>query len=372
MKGLGRLWLRAAKKITKAQQTQQRKLVKSLIAPPKKKRAVPAKVATTVKRVAKAPRSPVTAVKTASVPLPGKWLSSFYVSAMDGTPVRRMQYWLYLPSTLSTASLPLVVMLHGCEQTAAQFAQGTSMNRLAEEKGFAVLYPQQSLSAHPNRCWTWYDKATQAGEGDVKLITGVISKVVGTYPVDTRRIYIAGMSAGAAMASIVALNHPHLIAAVGMHSGTVFGGGHSKMGALGVMQHGDLKPVGNAIDKVMARSGVFPVMPAMLIQGQADRIVRPVNLIQLTQQFRRLNRLADSAGISVMKPAGKARHNPAHGFLTTDYLMGRKPIVRACDIFHLDHAWSGGDATLRFNSSAGPNATKMLWSFFSKHRRTSA
>jgi poly(hydroxyalkanoate) depolymerase family esterase len=371
MKGLNRLWLRTAKKISRAQQSQQKKLVKSLLPKPVAKKTAkvaairPGRTAASVVY-----GNPARAADAAARPLSGKWLSAFYSSGIDVIPARRLQYWLYLPSTMTDAPIPLVVMLHGCAQTATQFAQGTGMNRLAEEKGFAVLYPQQSVSVHPNRCWTWYDKATQEGGGDARLIAGVIDSVAQHHAIDRSRIYIAGMSAGASMANIVALNNPHLIAAVGLHSGAVFGGGHSKMGALGVMQRGETKPVAIAIEKVVERFGTFPPMPAILIHGQADNVVRSVNLNQLTQQFCRLNRLPpDSRMPPVVKPAGKARRNPAHAFITVDYMRGRKPIVRACDILQLEHAWCGGDGTLRFNSGAGPNAAKMMWSFFAQHRR---
>lgn len=379
MKSFSRLWLRTAKKITTAQQAQHKKLVKSLVVKPLKKTPTVKPVKKSVPRLtlAKPTRAPVSAPRKKSITpiaaanLPGKWLSSYFVTGMGTVPVRRMQYWLYLPSTMTNTPVPMVVMLHGCEQTAMQFAQGTRMNQLAEEKGFAVLYPQQSLSAHPNRCWAWYDDETQAGGGDVKLITGVIAKVSSSYPIDRNRVYIAGMSAGASMASIVALNHPYLIAAVGLHSGTVFGSGHNKIGAVGVMQRGEMRPVSTAIDKAIGRFGVFPSMPAILIHGQSDKIVRPVNLAQLTQQFCRLNQLSAHSGApAVLKPAGKAKRNPAHAYIARDYLRGPKPIVRSYDILQLDHAWSGGDANLRFNSASGPNATKLIWSFFSKHRRT--
>jgi poly(hydroxyalkanoate) depolymerase family esterase len=371
LKSLTRLWMRSAKRIAKAQQAQQKKLVKTLLKKPAAKKTPKINAGSS-----KRPRpSSVTAKavsSASSIPLPGKWLSSFYISSSaDGTASRRMRYLLYLPSTTASGPLPLVVMLHGCEQNASQFAQGSGMNQLAEEKGFAVLYPQQSLRSHRNRCWTWYDNATQAGGGDVELIVGIIEKVTRDHAIDRRRIYIAGMSAGASMANIVALNHPYLIAAVGLHSGTVFGCSHSKMSAYALMQRGALKSVETSIEKVRERFGTFPTMPAILIHGQSDKVVRPINLVQLTRQFRLLNQLPTGSDYpAVIKAAGKpGSRKPAHAFVTRDHRIGRKVILRTCEILQLEHAWSGGDGTLRFNSSAGPNATKMMWSFFSKHRR---
>ena len=155
------------------------------------------------------------------------------------------------------AGLPLIVMLHGCDQTATLFAQGTRMNQLAEAAGYAVLYPQQAVSTHPHRCWKWYDRATQQGGGDVPMIVGIINKVIASYPIDRSRIYICGISAGAGMANIVALNHPELFAGLGLHSGPIFGAGHSTIGALAVMQHGAGMRVDGAIAEVLDRRPSF-------------------------------------------------------------------------------------------------------------------
>jgi poly(hydroxyalkanoate) depolymerase family esterase len=315
--------------------------------------------------------------------LPGKWLAAQYMSlpglgALGG---RVMSYWLYLPDSMSGAvsttfdgvaepKIPLVVMLHGCEQTATQFAQGTRMNRLAEQKGFAVLYPQQSLRTHPHRCWKWYDKATQAGGGDVPLIVGIINHVAQKYPIDRARIYIGGISAGAGMANIVALNHPELIAAVGLHSGPVFGAGHNAIGALGVMQHGAVHRADGAIAEILAGSPGFPQMPTILIQGEEDRVVRPVNQEHLVRQSLLLNRLpADSAVSVALKPGGAGGRNPALAHQIRDFSIGKKVLLRVAQIEGLEHAWSGGDARFSFNSKAGPNASKMMVDFFTRHRR---
>lgn len=373
-KSLSRLWWSSVKRIGKAQQRQQKKLVKSLLAKPVAAKRAPSK-STVAKRK---PRSTAATtarpkVNVAATSLPGKWLASYYAPPADGRklPPQRMTYWLYIPANAGAAPLPLVVMLHGCEQTAPQFAQGTRMNQLAEKKGFAVLYPQQSLSAHPNRCWPWYDKATQHGGGAVELIAGVIGKVLHMHALDRSRVYVAGISAGGAMANILALNFPHLIAAVGLHSTPVYGAAHTRMGALAVMQRGSLKVDDSALREAMTRFEPHPGMPAILLHGRSDQVVRPVNLAQLARQFKVLNQLApQSAMPMVAKPAGAAGgRNPAHAYYMHDYLAGRKLMLRTCEILQLEHAWSGGDCTLRFNACGGPDASKLMWEFFARHRR---
>lgn len=369
IKGLNRLWLRNLKRATKAQQSQAKKLINSLLPKPAAKRVKSKKIAT--KRTTVPASKPSVTLVSANAVLPGKWLASYYspISETGTLPARRMTYWLYLPSTPRSAAIPMVVMLHGCGQTATQFAQGTRMNQLAEEKGFAVLYPQQSLRGHPNRCWHWYEKNTQEGGDDVELIIGIMDKVSRKYPIDPTCIYLAGLSAGAAMANIIALNHPGKIAAVGLHSGPVFGAGHSRMEALSVMQLGSIKFTDAAINGVVKKFGVFPKMPALLIHGQEDKVVRPVNLVQLTKQFQLLNGLPAEGQPAVLKETTPSKRSRANAYRTQDYYSGRKLLLRTCEIHSLDHAWSGGDCSLKFNSCAGPDASKMMWNFFERHRR---
>ena len=304
-------------------------------------------------------------------PSPGKWLASHFSAPPGiGTPARRMSYWLYLPNNppedTQRKGLPLLVMLHGCQQTATQFAQGTRMNQWAEQMGYAVLYPQQLVSTHAQRCWKWYDRATQEGGGDVPIIVGMIDKVMTQYAIDRSRIYIAGISAGAGMANIIALNHPDLFAAVGLHSGPVFGAGHNTIGALGVMQHGAATRTDAAAHEVLTRHPQFPGMPAILIQGAGDNVVRPINQIQLARQSQLLNRLSTAPKIT-QKPQGRGGRHNAHQL--HDFYEGRKLLLRVAHIADLEHAWSGGDPALAFNAKAGPDASKMMLEFFSRHQR---
>jgi poly(hydroxyalkanoate) depolymerase family esterase len=361
LKSFTRLWLNGMQKAAKAQRSQQKKLLKSLLPKPPKKTRAAAKPA--AKRAAK-PATPA----APSTRLPGKWMRFYYSSLADGgtLPARRMEYWLYLPASAPPGPLPMVMMLHGCEQTAPQFAQGTRMNALAEEKGFAVVYPQQSLRGHANRCWHWYERSTQDGGDDVRLIAGIVDKVCKTYPIDRGRVYAAGISAGAGMAHILALCHPDMVAAVGLHSGPVYGAGHSKTGAYGVMQLGAIHIADQAIRGLMLKSAGFPAMPAILIHGHDDRVVRRINQDQLALQFRVLNGLGPgTAAAAVDKPA----RSGAHAYRLQDYRHGRKLLLRVCEVQQLEHAWSGGDCSLKYNACPGPDASRMMWDFFARHRR---
>src|SRR5471032_2601524 len=258
--------LRSLVRNGKAQRRTVSKLVSQLFAAPKPKRQTKAKpkLKPLAKSAARAPALHVPSLPLAAPhvsPAPGKWLAAYYtpppqIGAMPG---RRMSYWLYLPDHVSEQArnqgLPLVVMLHGCRQTATQFAQGTRMNQLAERAGYAVLYPQQLVSAQAQRCWKWYDKATQDGGGDVPTIVGIIDKVSSQYRIDRSRVYIAGMSAGAGMANIVALNHPQLIAAaVPRHADHADTGPGRQGGAAG--QSGPVGATGFAVESLVGRRAV--------------------------------------------------------------------------------------------------------------------
>jgi len=346
------------------------KVAKAATAAVKPVKVPPARAAAPRAATAK-PRAATPAPHTP--PAPGKWLASHHaMPAGVGTPAHRLGYWLYLPNNIpeqaARKGLPLVVMLHGCQQTATQFAQGTRMNQWAEQMGYAVLYPQQSVSAHAQRCWKWYDRATQEGGGDVPMIVGMVNKVMAEYAIDRSRIYIAGISAGAGMANIVALNHPRLFAAVGMHSGPVFGAGHSQMGALGVMQHGGGMRADLAVREVLMRQPHFPGMPMILIQGEGDSVVRPINQAQLVRQSRALNGIgAVAQPKTTLKSQGRGGRHNAHRI--HDFYDGRKLLLRVAQIEQLEHAWSGGDETLAYNTKAGPDASKMMMEFFNRHQR---
>ncbi|WP_343733436.1 PHB depolymerase family esterase [Duganella sp.] len=332
--------------------TRTAKLIAAATTPPqpKRKRAAAKPRAQPSARPAKPPAAPRAA---SSAIAPGKWLSSHVPTATG----RRMRYWLYLPDGFAQPE-GLIVMLHGCQQTATQFAQGTGMNLRADKAGYAVLYPQQLTSHQAQRCWKWYDRATQAGGGDVPTIISMIHKVLSDYPINRRRIYVAGISAGAGMANILALNHPALFAAMGLHSGPVFGAAQNTLTGIGIMHHGAGLRADTAAHDILQRQPQFPGMPAILIQGEADTVVRPVNQAQLMRQSLLLNRLAGPA---------KLTHNARSRL--HDFYVGRKLMLRVVQIDDLEHAWSGGDATLPFNAKAGPNASKLMLEFFVRHQR---
>jgi poly(hydroxyalkanoate) depolymerase family esterase len=377
--------LRSLARAAKSQQSMLAKLLDAYAPTPQKPRRKPSPRKPPSKRAAAqtAPLEIRRHARPGLAPATGKWLAAQYpLPLKPGQAVAQsMSYWLYLPERMpdivARHGWPLIVMLHGCHQSATQFAQGTRMNQLAEDKGYAILYPQQLVSVQAQRCWRWYDRSTQQGAGETIVLAALIGKVCEQHTIDRRRIYACGISAGAGMAAVLALNHPELIAAVGLHSAPVFGAGHSPVGALHVMRHGAPAQADAAILSLLQRRSMqalpavakpMPPMPALLIQGEDDQVVRPVNQQQLARQWLQLNGLPAGPATQVaVKSAGRGGSRNAHEI--HDYLVGRKVLLRVARIAGLRHEWSGGDPALTFNAKAGPDASRMVLEFFGKHRR---
>ena len=379
-KSLSGLWLRSLRSITKTQRVQTR-LMKSLLPKPAGTPvARPAKPKSPARQV-KA-KAPLTVPKTAkpaarATLLPGSWRQSYFsaTSPARAASGKRMAYWLYLPSGVAAVSvpLPLVVMLHGCQQTAPDFAAATRMNQLAERKGFAVLYPQQSAASDAHRCWHWYQRSIQKGQGDVQVIADMITQVQQRCGLDASRTYAAGLSAGAALATILALRHPQLIAALGVHSAPVFGAADSAISGYRVMQRGAASVYGEvAGEAARAVATARPPqggMPAIVIHGDRDAVVRRINARQLGQQLQIINAAAITRAEAKHQtyPARTGGRSPKRAYSTTTHYAGRKPQLVQCDISTLGHAWSGGDDSERFSAREGPDASLMMWTFFARH-----
>lgn len=354
-------WLRSLLSNAKKQQRTTARAVKTLLAVPKVKKV---KVAT--KSAARKTLAKTVVGAPSGGSLSGQWLSHHYTGVGAHGALRTMLYWLYLPPVVPPQGIPLVIMLHGCDQSANAFAQGTRMNLVAEKQGYAVVYPQQSKASHPQACWKWYDRATQEGGGDVGLIVGIVNTVAASHPIDRSRIYICGFSAGGAMAHIVALNHPGLIAGLGVHSSPLFGAARGAVAAMKVMLQGDARRAGPAIQEVLDRQPGFPAMPTILFHGESDRVVRPVNQVHLEQQALLLNRVPIGTPVAITT---RERTSRTLAYRLRDVRLQRKLLLRVVQISELKHAWSGGDDSLAFNSGPGPVSSKLLLDFFSRHSR---
>ena len=198
-----------------------------------------------------------------SLPQPKSFFEGVYANSHGSR-----RYKLFIPSQAAGKPLPLLVMLHGCLQDADDFALGTRMNTIAEEQRIFVLYPEQSEAANKTRCWNWFTAANQRrDQGEPSIIAGMTREVIGAYDIDARRVYIAGMSAGGAMAAILAANYSDLYAAVGIHSGVPFGAAQNFAAAIAAMKDGTA-----AGAQLPAKS-----IPLIVFHGDQDILVNARN-----------------------------------------------------------------------------------------------
>lgn len=299
----------------------------------------------------------------------GEWTRGEHPMAPAlGRLVQNLAYGLYVPPGRRRGAMPLVVMLHGCQQSVDEFAQGTRMNLLADKHGFAVLYPEQSLRAHAHGCWHWYEDTDRAGRGEANAVVSLVDALVDEHGFDASRVYVAGLSAGAGLASLLALHHPDRFAAVALHSGPALGEANSGITAMDVMRRGLRQNPAAAVD-ALVEGGAYPGMPALIVQGDGDHVVAPKNADQLTVQFMRLNGLADSRGAL---RGGERVETRDTGAQITDVCRDGEPVVRLCHVKGLDHAWAGGDEAVPFHAAVGPDASAMIWAFFEANQRTVA
>lgn len=325
------------------------------------------KTATRKRTPRKSTAKTVRAARAPSASAAGKWIRSYHSAPpLAGHLVNHLAYALYVPASLASTAAgegaPLVVMLHGCKQTAESFAAGTRIGRLAERAGFAVLLPEQAKTAHAQRCWHWHGDPAQS---EAPAVASLVEAIVAQYGFDATRVYLAGISAGAGLASALALHHARLFAAVGLHSGPVFGAATSTMSAMHVMRRGarddPLQLVERSVDMA-----AYAGMPTMIVHGEFDAVVEKRNAAQLAAQFARVNRLTDAHGTLRV---GEMRTYSRDGADYTDWLRAGRLVVRLCIVRGLGHAWSGGDAREAFHSGKGPEATSMLWQFFRRQKR---
>lgn len=261
--------------------------------------------------------------------------------------VGSVAYKLYVPPEHADRELMLVMMLHGCTQNPDDFARGTRMNALADEFGLIVAYPLQPKSANAQGCWNWFDPRHQRrGAGEPAILAGLAQELASEFQIDRKRIFVAGLSAGGAMADVLASAYPDVFSAAGIHSGLPQGAAHDVMSAFAAMK-------GNAKGTAQGRSPVRKI----IFHGTADATVHPSN------------------GKAVFDLAGSAQGKSPE--FQTDAVINGKRVTRSL-IGHGDapaiaehwlihgggHAWSGGDRGGSYTDATGPDASREMVRFF--------
>jgi poly(hydroxyalkanoate) depolymerase family esterase len=279
-----------------------------------------------------------------------------FIEGSFSNPAGSRAYKLFVPSRYQGQPLPLVVMLHGCTQSPDDFAAGTRMNFIAEGQSCFVVYPAQRSEANQAKCWNWFRTADQQrGKGEPSLIAGITRQIMRDYSVDPKRVYVGGLSAGAAAAAIMGATYQDLYAAIGVHSGLACGTASDLPSAFVAMRQGGL----------VASSGSDnltdgPTIPTIVFHGDRDITVHPSNGDHVLEQVTRTT-LTQRKVHRGHVPGGHAYTRTIH----TD-ASGRE-IFEHWNIHGAGHAWSGGSPVGSYTDPRGPDATREMLRFFLEH-----
>jgi poly(hydroxyalkanoate) depolymerase family esterase len=313
------------------------------------------------------PDAPFTPASSPERALHGEFLSRAFSNDAG-----RRTYKLFVPASYAPAegkAMPMVVMLHGCKQSPDDFAAGTRMNELAGQHGFLVVYPAQANNANGSKCWNWFRGEDQRRDGgEPSLIAGITREVASEYNVDQRRIFVAGLSAGAAMAVILGVAYPELYAAVGAHSGLPYAAAHDVTSAFSAMKggaaHAGITKLFTAAHSQPARS--LNTVPTIVFHGDADHTVAATNAIAIVEATVGA---ADAESLQISTHDGvTATGSKFSRTVYTDSSAGN-PVIEYWILHGAGHAWSGGSAQGSFTNPSGPDASAEMIRFFYSQAR---
>ena len=277
-----------------------------------------------------------------------------FINGSYSNPAGSRAYRLFIPSEYHGQPLPLIVMLHGCTQSPEDFAAGTRMNFAAEAQPCFVVYPAQRSEANQAKCWNWFRTTDQQRDtGEPSLIAGITHQIMGEYSVDPKRVYVAGLSAGAAAAAIMGATYNDLYAAVGVHSGLACGAANDLPSALLAMRQG-----GGFDYQAVSADG--PTVPTIVFHGDRDSTVHPSNADQVIKQSIKTT--------STKRNVYRGQVAGGHAYTRTVHsdASGRH-IFEHWRIHGAGHAWSGGSSVGSYTDPRGPDATREMMRFFLEH-----
>lgn len=300
-----------------------------------------------VDRVAPAP---------ASSPGDGEESGSPFLQEHFSCSAGALDYKLYIPAGLEGRRAPLLLMLHGCTQTPDDFARGTRMNQLAGQHGYVVAWPQQSASRNQNRCWNWFRGSDQQrGQGEPAVLAALTRHLVERHRLDDHRVFVAGLSAGGAMAAVLASTHPDVYAAIGVHSGLPVGLASDVPSAFAAMRTGK----GNGHGRAAALAD--RTVPAIVFHGDGDKTVHPRNGAGVVAQS------LCTARSGTAKHEVTVEHGIAAGgrrYTRTQHVHQGRVSAEHWVTHGAPHAWSGGDPAGSYTDPTGPDASEEMLRFF--------
>jgi poly(hydroxyalkanoate) depolymerase family esterase len=297
------------------------------------------------------------------VPASGVWLAG-----VAPGPAGARRYQLYIPPALGLRpgeKLPLLVMLHGCGQTGRDLAAVTRMNRLAARERFLVLYPEQERVANAQGCWNWFERRSGKAAAEAATLLAAVDLVARKQPVDLARVAVAGLSAGASMAVLMAARDPDRFCAVAMHSGLAPGTAESAAYAMAAM-HGRREahlPEAAAAQALhvapVAPAAPVALPPLLVLHGDADGVVSVRNAAATALLWAQA--LGGRAGALRTLQRGQR-----YAMRVTEFKARGRTVVALREVVGLAHAWSGGAARLPYSDPAGPDASALVWAFVAR------
>jgi len=272
----------------------------------------------------------------------------------------------YVPASYRGGAVPLIVMLHGCRQDPDDFAAGTRMNRLADEHGFIVAYPQQPARANGSSCWNWFEPRDQQREGgEPELIAGIVQQIAAHGQIDTDRVFVAGLSAGAAMALILGRTHADVFAGIGVHSGLPYAAAHDVASAFAAMSGGSARRSASRGAARAAQS--HRAVPTIIFHGEHDSTVRVDNADLIVAEA--LRAFEAHHGRPLQRVAADRGAAGGREFVRARYALGDTAVLlEDWRIGGAGHAWSGGSAAGTFADPQGPDASAAMVDFFLRQR----
>jgi poly(hydroxyalkanoate) depolymerase family esterase len=290
--------------------------------------------------------------KTTALPMPA---GALYVSRTFTSKAGKREFKLYIPSSAPEKPSGLIVMLHGCTQSPDDFAAGTNMNAIAETHGLLIAYPAQTRASNASSCWNWFEQGHQLRDaGEPAILSGLTRKLVAEFGIDADQVFVAGLSAGGAMAVIMGKTHPDLFRAVGVHSGLAYQSAGNVMSALAVMR-------GSAGARHFGKGHIQteesqPVR-TIVFHGAADRTVHPSNA-------QRISEMAHAPGQHELPKVSSGTKNGRRFKRTLISAKSGKPMVESWLIDGTGHAWSGGKPSGSYTDPQGPDASAEMVRFF--------